>query len=379
MAHHSTLSPRSALDGREGKRILYLLTDAYGGHGGIALYNRDVLEALCADETVSEVVALPRVARLPLTMPLPDTLRFDLQSLGGTAAYLKAFAKLMLSREKFDLVYCAHVNLMPLARLAASRFGAPLLLAIYGIEAWQPSPRAVTRQMCHRADHVMSISSVTLDRFKSWAPYGDAQCSLMPNAIHLDQFEQGPKDPELERRYGLAGRKVILTLGRLADQERYKGFDEVLDVMPDLIQKRPDITYLIAGDGEDAPRLKAKVKSLGLTDHVVFTGMVDESEKARIFRLADVFAMPSRGEGFGFVVLEAMASGIPAIGSIADGTREAMRDGLLGPLVDPLQPDQLKAAILAQIDQPRGIPDGLDYFAFPQFCSRMQALVKSLT
>ena len=60
-------------------------------------------------------------------------------------------------------------------------------------------------------------------------------------------------------------------------------------------------------------------------------------------------------------------------------SREAMRDGLLGPLVDPLQPDQLKAAILAQIDQPRGIPAGLDYFAFPQFCARMQALVKGLT
>ena len=75
-----------------GRRILVLLTDAFGGHGGIALYNRDVLRALCEDPDTAEVVALPRLARLPLS-GLPDKLTFDLSALGGTMAYLRALGR----------------------------------------------------------------------------------------------------------------------------------------------------------------------------------------------------------------------------------------------------------------------------------------------
>ena len=71
-----------------GRRVLMLLTDAWGGHGGIALYNRDVIEAMCLDPTIDQVVALPRVAKLPLTGDLPAKLDFDLSALGGFGAYV---------------------------------------------------------------------------------------------------------------------------------------------------------------------------------------------------------------------------------------------------------------------------------------------------
>jgi glycosyltransferase involved in cell wall biosynthesis len=360
-----------------GRRVLMLLTDAWGGHGGIALYNRDVIEAMCLDPTIDQVVALPRVATLPLAGDLPAKLEFDLSALGGFAAYVRAVMRAM-RRGRYDLVYCAHLNLLPLARAAATLLGKPLVLAIYGIDAWEPSRRALSRRLARSADHVMSISQVTLDRFRSWAPYPDAATTLMPNAIHLDEFAPGPKNPKLEARYGLQGSKVLMTFGRLAGSERYKGFDAVLDALPSIIEQRPNVSYVIAGDGNDRARLEDRVRDMGLTDHVVFTGMVAEAEKADHYRLADVYVMPSRGEGFGFVLLEAMACGIPSIGSTRDGTREAMREGLLGPIVDPLDQQGVIEAVIASLDRPRAIPEGLDYFAFPAFAQRLAAMTGAL-
>jgi glycosyltransferase involved in cell wall biosynthesis len=169
-----------------------------------------------------------------------------------------------------------------------------------------------------------------------------------------------------------------MTFGRLAANERYKGFDRLIDAVPALRARDPAIAYLIAGDGDDRARLEAKARDLGVAEHVVFAGMVDEAEKADHYRLADVYAMPSSGEGFGFVLLEAMACGIPAIGSTADGTREAMREGLLGPVIDPDDQSVLVDAVLASLSRPRAIPEGLDYFAFPAFVQRLAAMTGRL-
>jgi glycosyltransferase involved in cell wall biosynthesis len=355
-----------------------LVTDAFGGHGGIALYSRDVLTALCLDPTVEQVVALPRLASLPITDSLPDKLDFDLSSLGGYRSYLTAVVRTIRQKGPFDLVFCTHINLLPVARAAGTVLGAPVLMTLHGVEAWAPPPRAFNRWAARSADHVLAVSDVTLSRFQSWASYPEAKVSSMPNAIHLDEFGPGPKNPALEARYRLAGRKVVMTFGRLAGSERYKGFDRVIDAMPAILARRPDITYLIAGDGDDRRRLELKARALGIGQQVVFTGMVPEAEKADTYRLADCYVMPSAGEGFGFVLLEAMASGIPAVGSIADGTREAMREGMLGPIIDPTSNEAIVEAVIAGVDRQRGVPEGLDYFAFPAFVERLNTLTNRL-
>jgi glycosyltransferase involved in cell wall biosynthesis len=169
-----------------------------------------------------------------------------------------------------------------------------------------------------------------------------------------------------------------MTLGRLSSSERYKGVDEVLDVLPELARSCPDVCYLVAGDGDDRPRLEARARELGLQDRVVFAGFVDESEKADYFRLADVFAMPSSGEGFGFVFLEALACGIPVVASRVDGSREAVLDGELGEVVDPADRDSVRSAIVRALQKPRAIPPGLEHFSWPRFRQRVAAAVDSL-
>jgi glycosyltransferase involved in cell wall biosynthesis len=211
-----------------------------------------------------------------------------------------------------------------------------------------------------------------------WAKLPDSAYTLLPNAIHLDRYGIAPKCQELIARYGLHDRKVILTLARLPGAERYKGVDEVLDAMPALLADEPTLTYLIAGDGDDRGRLEAKARDLRIDDRVVFTGFVREDEKADHFRLADVFAMPGRGEGFGFVFLEALACGVPVVGSAVDGSREALRDGVLGELANPSDPTSVSNSIRRALDKPIAIPAGLEYFAWPAFAARLQAAVHSL-
>src|SRR5204863_199848 len=176
--------------------------------------------------------------------------------------------------------------------------------------------------------------------------------------------------------YGLEGKRVILTVGRMSRSERYKGFDEILEALPRLPD---DVVYLIAGGGDDVARLQQKATRLGAAERVRFTGLFAEEEKADLYALADVYAMPSRGEGFGFVFLEAMASGMPVIASKHDGGREAILNGKLGTLVDPSNPAEVRAAIADALEHTsRGIPPGLEFFSFENFARRLHTIVNAV-
>ena len=176
----------------------------------------------------------------------------------------------------------------------------------------------------------------------------------------------------------LASSRTIMTLGRLPEAERYKGVDEVLEVFQSLLEVEPSLKYLVAGDGNDRARLESKAKALGIADKVVCAGMIKEDEKADLFQLADAFVMPGRGEGFGFVFLEAMACGVPAVGSALDGSREALRGGELGELVNPEELDSVRRGILRALEKKKSIPNGLNYFSWPAFSKRIGVAVKKL-
>ncbi|MDP1832900.1 MAG: asparagine synthase (glutamine-hydrolyzing) [Geothrix sp.] len=363
---------------RGSKRILLLLTDGYGGHGGIAQYSRDLIEALCAHPEVGEVVALPRI--MPHRPgPMPANLVWESAALGGKGHYLGALARAAHDPRGYDLILCGHLNLVPAATAISPWIRAPRAAFIYGIDAWQRPASLFSRALARTFGPIISISEITLRRFVDWSAATPRRAAILPNAIHLGDYAAGPKPDYLLSRYDLHGRPVVLTFGRMDSYERYKGFDEMLEALPELRRRIPGVAYVLAGDGSDQARLIAKADQLGVRDSVIFTGRVAAHEKADHFRMADVYAMPSRGEGFGFVVLEALACGIPIVGSTMDGTREAARDGLLGRLVHPDDRDGLGQAIAAALAEGRGaVPEGLAHFAFPQFTHRTHRLIERL-
>lgn len=357
--------------------VLVIGTDSFGGRGGIAKYNRDFLTALSADPRVSRVTVLPRLAPDPIN-GLPVKLEYLTTALGGMTDYASAFARVLARRQSFDIVVCAHMNLLPFGALASLRFGAKLLLLVYGVEAWERPSRKSVRLSLPRVHAIASISTTTLQRMQAWNGRASPAMYVLPNAFEPELFAPGPKPDYLCRRYGLDNRRVVLVLGRMVASEGRKGFDEMLDALPSLVAAVPDVALVLAGDGDDRSRLVSKARLLGVEGHTVFPGYIAESEKADHYRMSDVCILPSRQEGFGFVLLEAMACGIPSIGSVLDGSREAVLNGDIGLLVDPTSQQDIARVVCEALAQPKGIPRGLEYFDFSHFQERLSKLTSDL-
>lgn len=352
-------------------RILVLVNDAFGGIGGMAQFNRDFLKALCAYPDGQEVVCIGFL-KPNFTQPHPENLVFVQESRGRKLRFVTAVLKTIFKRPAFDLIICSYLQFLPLACLAKLFLRCPLLLAVYGLEAWRPSRKLWIRLLVKKIDAFLSISEITRRRFLEWAKLRNPRGFIFPPAVDLTVFGPAPKNEELSRRYGLANKKILLTVGRLAGQARGKGFDEILESLPALHQAVPDIAYLIVGEGEDRRRLEQKAKDLGIRDLVVFAGYVPEQEIADHYRLADVYVMPSSGEGFGIVFLEAMACGIPVIAGKFDGGREALRNGKWGILVDPEKPVEIKNAVLEVLGRrDKTVPKGLEEFDYVHFEGRL--------
>jgi phosphatidyl-myo-inositol dimannoside synthase len=333
-------------------KALVLVTDSFGGAGGIAKFNRDFLKALEGAPAVERVYVLPRHYPETAEDPVPESIAYDTAAAGGKFAFMKRALMHGFSRNRIDLVICGHLHLLPAAWLLSRLCKARLALVVHGIEAWTPSKSILANYLAGPIDQVIAVSQYTAERFASWSGVQTPRFLLLPNCVDLDCFQPMKPDQDLIARYQLQKSKVILTLGRLVSAERCKGFDEVINVLPDLLLRFPTLKYLIVGTGPDLPRLKDKVAAKGVSEAVVFTGYIPESEKAAHYNLADAYVMPSSGEGFGIVFIEAAACGVPAIGSLADGSREALLGGRLGILVDPRKPDELIKAITRVLDDP---------------------------
>ena len=359
-------------------RILILVTDAFGGDGGIAKYNRDLLTALCNHPRCKEVVAIPRLISGPVES-LPKKLTYVTSGANSKIRFVAAALKAVWKNPRFDLIICGHIHLLNLASMLRWWIRRPLLLEIFGIDAWQSDGGWIHHYFLNRIDAFVSISEVTRARFLEWARLVAPRTFLLPNGIDLSLYGAKPQNRELVERFGLRDKRVLLTLGRMLPAERYKGFDETLEALPGLIREVPNLVYVVGGEGPDRPRLMEKAAQLGISDRVVFTGFVPEELKPDYYRLADAYVMPSYGEGFGFVFLEAMACGIPVLGSRLDGGREALQNGKLGILVDPRDRVELRAGILSALGRPRGVvPEGLEVFSYRNFEKRCHLLVETL-
>lgn len=363
---------------RPALNVLFLLTDGYGSYGGISQFNRDFLSALAASDAVDRVDAIPRLVPHPILEEIPSSVAYDPSAARGKASFVRRAIERALIGAGPDVVICGHLHLLPFACLIAKVRHVPLFLIIHGIEAWQPTHHVLANRLVSTVDGVLAVSRFSADKFASWSGVPSESCTILPNCVDLARFTPQERDRGLAARYGIVSDKVIMTLGSLSSKERRKGFDEVLEAIPQLINRHSKLKYMIVGSGPDQGRLMRRAEALGVADRVVFTGRIAEDEKVAHYSLADIFAMPSVGEGFGIVLLEAAACGVPVVGSNADGSREALRDGLLGRLVDPDKPEELVEAVGHMLDCPtvRRRPTGIEEFTVDRFRGRVECWLR---
>ena len=175
------------------------------------------------------------------------------------------------------------------------------------------------------ADYVTlpTMSAISMLKPDSFAkPY-----AAISNGVDLERFQPGPSDPGLRERFGLAAKlPVVMYLGRL-DAEKHISI--LVKAAAAAMQKQP-FQVVIVGSGNDLDRLEDLAGELGISQHVVFTGRLDEDDKPAILREADIFVMPSPAELQSIATLEAMASGAPIIVGNAGAVYELGEEGKNG-------------------------------------------------
>jgi phosphatidylinositol alpha-1,6-mannosyltransferase len=174
---------------------------------------------------------------------------------------------------------------------------------------------------------------------------------VRPDRLHLltpgvdDYFFAAKPRPERARaRYGLEGKTVLLTVGRLVER---KGHEMVIRALPRLKRDFPDLSYLVVGTGPAEEKLKGVAREEGVSESVVFAGRVSREDLTDCYAACDVFLMPHRElpdgdtEGAGIVFLEAAALGKPVIAGDSGGTGDSVVDGETGFRVDGARPEEI--------------------------------------
>jgi glycosyltransferase involved in cell wall biosynthesis len=193
------------------------------------------------------------------------------------------------------------------------------------------------RYSARRADLVIAVSEENrVDVVEQYDVPGD-RMRVIPNGIRPERFKEArPEGP------------TILFVGRLHQR---KGVDVLLRAMPEVREHVPDARLLVAGSGEREGQLKALKEELGLGDEVEFLGFVPDEDLPDLYARARVFTMPSLYEGFGIVMIEAMASSVPVVAFATGGAPEVIEDGSNGYLADV---DTLADRLVRVLEDPAG-------------------------
>jgi glycosyltransferase involved in cell wall biosynthesis len=354
-------------------KTLLLSPELFLADGGIARIMRLYLKALCelaepGDGVISLVLndqAAPE-ARLP---------RYSTTALLGHHGCARR--KLQFIREALRLapqvnrLVCGHLHQLLIAWLA-QRLNPPLeyYLVAHGIEVWRPYSPLETRAMLG-ARRLLCVSEYTRRQLLRFCARLDAsRLVVVPN----------PLDPFFERAApataaATGSRLRLLTVARLASADTYKGVDTLIEALPLVRREFPGAELRIVGGGDDLPRLRALAGRLGVGEAVSFTGLIDDEALRGEYAACDLFALPSRKEGFGLVFLEAMTHGKPCLGARAGGVPEVLNDRV-GALAEYGNIPSIAAAVSDLVRYPRDpalIRAQADAFAFPNFKRRLAA------
>lgn len=305
-------------------RMLALMTDAFGGYGGIAQYNRDFLGAASRSGLFNSILVLPRLAPLSVEV-LPPKVRQDRPAFGRLRYALRAIWRSLQTRP--TVIFNAHLLHSPLSALLARLVGARLISQLHGTEVWKPL-NFVQRKSLEASDLILTVSRDTRARTLDQLSIAPEKVVVLNNTF--GEFFSPDNRNQARERFALGNELVVLTVARLDDRDGYKGHDQILRLMPELVRQDSSFVYWIAGTGPDQARLERIAAELGVDDRVRFFGMVPAEDLPDLYRAADLFALPSTGEGFGIAFVEAMACGTPSIGLAIGGAPDALADGALG-------------------------------------------------
>jgi phosphatidyl-myo-inositol dimannoside synthase len=268
---------------------------------------------------------------------------------------------------------CTHLGLSPVARVIASRTRRPYAVFIHGVEAWKRLPMR-SRWGVSGATRLFFNSEFTRRSFVRFNPWAESlPFVIIPLGLTLSE-----RDPLAEAALAQAGNRPatgisveatrggkgfrVLIVGRMTKAEYYEGFRDATDLykgfkqlilaIGQLAQAVPDVRLWIVGDGDARPELEAWLSTRPERTRVDFLGRVSDERLHQLYEESDVFALPSEGEGFGLVFVEAMAHRLPCVCVNAGAAPEVVQDGATGLVARPRDVDDLTDKLLVLAKNP---------------------------
>jgi glycosyltransferase involved in cell wall biosynthesis len=277
-------------------------------------------------------------------------LGFGIPKIDGIWLWLRGFtqARILAQKKKFDLVWSIMASYGAIPALNIKKeLQIPYLLTLQeggDLETIAQKGKLMGRyhEVFEQADGVHAISNY-LARWAQKMGYRGDKLRVIPNGVDLDVFAT-PSDAQSRRSSWNwdATATVLVTTSRLVLKNGVEDIIEALTLLPEQFK------LVIAGDGVLLGHLKNRVEELHLTERVRFLGFVARDELPGILHASDIFVRPSLTEGLGSSFLEAMAAGIPVIGTSVGGITDFLVDALNGFFTEPKNPQHL-AVVIQQV------------------------------
>ena len=340
----------------EGAMIHLWSHDIGAVSGGIQSYTLAIvraLESLLGPEAIKISLKHERVRPPQLSGGIairsygsvPKGLRTAAFAAGGIAWALQ---------DRPRLIFSCHPNFARVGAALGRAIRSQFWTAAHGIDAWEACPRRVVAALAS-CDRILAVSEFTRRKLIACHSLDPARISVLPNTFDARRFFPNTGSGDVREELGL-GREnhLLLSVGRMAEPERMKGFDLVIRAMPQILKGAPGAYYVIAGAGPDLPRLRQIAGECRVAERVKFAGFVPDERLPAYYNACDAFVLPSKKEGFGIVFLEALACGSPVIAGTVDASGEALLGGELGILVDPDSIEEIAAASISLLTRSHG-------------------------
>jgi phosphatidylinositol alpha-1,6-mannosyltransferase len=263
------------------------------------------------------------------------------------------------------ILFTSMTTALPLliAGPALKKKGIRLAAIVHGLDVTDPNPvyQMAVRRLCGLLDAVMPVSRATGEELVARGLPRD-RVHVVPNAVDLDRFDGVAAAREESPAVQIAGAPplpddafLLVTVGR---QVRRKGFAWFIEnVMP----KLPDrVVFWLAGDGPEGENIEAAIDRAGLRKRVRCLGKISEPELVELYRRGQLFVMPNivvpgDMEGFGIVMLEAGACGLPTLAADLEGIRDVIDEGVNGWFAPTENADAFAARIQSLLNDPDGL------------------------
>lgn len=261
------------------------------------------------------------------------------------------YIALLARRLRFDIIHCHDWITYPAGLGARVATGKPLVAHVHATE-WDRSGENVNqfvydleRECFHRSDAVITVSNYTRDVLVE--RYGVPPEKIVPihNGVEFEMSEKfvgresAPADQQRDR--------IVLFLGRITFQ---KGPDYFVRAARIVVDRMPNVRFVMAGGGDMYHRMIEMAADLGLGKYFHYTGFLDKDQVARLFARSDLYIMPSVSEPFGLSPLEAMLHGVPVIVSKQSGVSEVIQHCIK---VDFWNVEEIAGAIVSVLENPQ--------------------------